>query len=583
MTSDVFVSYSSQDKERVFSLIEKLRGNGVSVWVDQGGLDGAVLWSEEIVEAIESCKVLLLMLSTSSVSSHNVVKEVALSSERKKHILPVYLERVDLPKSLQYPLAGIQHVDHVEDSDTNFTSVLRSLTRMGVSLLSKEYQASDIVTPKIQIHSVAGAPMLLAVLPFDNISPEKDSDYFSDGLTEELIANLSKLSEIKVVSRTTTMHYKSTKKDTKTIANELGVQYILEGSVRKIGDNLRITAQLVEVSSDAHIWAETYKGTMADVFDIQERVAKEIAEALMLKLTPNEKAVLTKRSTIVPEAYDCCLRAKKFISVSSLTNMIYAAQLFERAIELDQKYAEAYAGLARTYATHYQLYDRDEKLLEKAFDNSLKALMYDPTLSDAYSALGYIYLARNNSEEAVRAAQKAVELDPESHSAFSTLGRILFTIGRSEDAANAYRRAIEIDPEAYITYNVLEMCYERMGKNDLADEMVKKIISILPGYLRAHPDDARAHMTLAVELAKVGKFDEARKQSYKALEIAPNDSTMLYFAACLYSRLGDIDLSVNTLSSAISSGWKDFEWIKRDSDFDAIRNEPEYIELMKGR
>lgn len=582
--ADVFVSYSSQDKHRVFPVIERLRLCGVTVWVDQGGIDGAVLWSEEIVEAIESCKVLMLMVSSSSISSHNVVKEVALSSERKKHILPVYLERVDLPKALQYPLAGIQHVEHVEDTEGSFQSVLRSLTRMGVSLATTEAPSAGGPLPKAATPaSVHEGPMLLAVLPFDNISPEKDTDYFSDGLTDELITNLSKLSEIKVVSRTTTMLYKGTKKNTKTIASELGVQYILEGSVRKIGDNLRISAQLVEVVTDAHIWAEAYKGTMADVFDIQEQVAKEIADALKLKLTPTEKAVLTKRPTIVPEAYDCGLRAKKFLHVSSLSNMIYAAQLFERAIELDPKYAEAYAGLARAYAQHYQLYDRNETFLEKALDNSLKALMYDPGLSDAYSALAYIYLARNSTEEAVRAAEKAVELDPDSHSSHSTLGRILYTIGRVEEAAQAYTRAVEIDPDAYITYNVLEMCYESLGQMDKAREVTEKIISILPSYLRAHPDDARAHMTLAVDLAKVGKLDEARQQSYKALEIAPNDSTMLYFAACLYARLGDIDLAVNTLASSVHTGWKDFEWTMRDPDLTAIRNHPGYIELMKGR
>jgi adenylate cyclase len=127
------------------------------------------------------------------------------------------------------------------------------------------------------------------------------------------------------------------------------------------------------------------------------------------------------------------------------------------------------------------------------------------------------------------------------------------------------------------------MCYERLGQLDRARELTEKVLLIVPAYLRAHPDDARAHMTLAVDLAKVGKLDEARKQSYKALEIAPNDSTMLYFAACLYSRLGDTDLSVNTLSAAINAGWKDFEWIKKDTDFNYIRTDPGYIELMKGK
>ncbi len=201
--------------------------------------------------------------------------------------------------------------------------------------------------------STAQKRKAIAVLPFDNISSDKENEYFGDGLTEELIANLSRLKEMRVISRTTTMQYKETKKDIKTIGKELGARYIMEGSVRKFHDDLRITAQLIDVESDEQLWAETYKGKLADIFDIQEKVAKQIVDALMVKLTPTEKVELTKRPTLNAEAYDFNLRARNYLYRQSKNNMQFAIQFFEKAIVLDSRYAEAYAGLAEAYAIRY--------------------------------------------------------------------------------------------------------------------------------------------------------------------------------------------------------------------------------------
>ena len=253
----------------------------------------------------------------------------------------------------------------------------------------------------------------IAVLPFNNISPDKESDYFADGLTEELIANLSRLKEMRVLSRTTSMGYRGTGKDIKTIGRELGTRYILEGSVRKFQDNLRITAQLIDVESDEQLWAETYKGQLADVFDIQEQVSKQIVDALMVKLSPTEKVVLTKRSTMNAEAFDCCLRARNFLYRLTKNNVHLAIQLFQRAIELDPRYASAYAGLGEAYATMYQYFEAAEIWLDRAIESSLKALMYDSSLSEAYAALGLAYFDKKSIDEAVTATRKSIELDPE--------------------------------------------------------------------------------------------------------------------------------------------------------------------------
>lgn len=216
---------------------------------------------------------------------------------------------------------------------------------------AKRYQSMDevernlaAVKKEIETAATAAKTKAIAVLPFDNISPEKESDYFCDGLMGELIANLSRLKDIRVVSRTSSMQYKGTKKDIKTIGRELDARYIIEGNVRKFQDNLRITAQLIDVESDAQLWAETYKGKLADVFDIQEQVSKQIVDALMVKLTPTEQVALTKRSTVNAEAFDYYLRARGFLYRFSKNNINIAMQLFNKAIELDPRYAAAYAG-----------------------------------------------------------------------------------------------------------------------------------------------------------------------------------------------------------------------------------------------
>jgi adenylate cyclase len=589
--ADVFISYSREDKERVLSLAGELRGAGISLWIDEGNIDGATMWGEEIVNALENAKVLLLMVTENAVASHNVVKEVVLASERKSHILPIHLEPTQIPQSLKYSLAGIQHIEYFRgDIKDNVKLILRSLERLGIkAIVHTETVAIESQPKPHQGHSslaeadFASYGNATAVLPFENSSPDPDSEYFSDGLTDELITNLSKITELQVVSRILSTQYKGVKKDPRVIGQELKARYLVSGSVRKSQNNLRISAQLIDIATERELWAEKYKGTLEDVFDIQENVSQQIAEALKLKLTPIEKAVLTKRATIVPEAYDSYLKARNFLWVPTRTNLRYAERLFKRAIELDMTYAEAYAGLASTYANVYQLFEREASLLDKAMDNSLRALMYDRELADAYAAMSLVYLAQGNTDDAITASRKAMEFGPDNFIAHTMAGRLMYTLDRIEEAVEFYLHAIHINPENFITYNVLGMCYERLGWTQKAKDLTNTLVELLPRYLAQHPEDGRAHMTLAVELAKLGRAEESRIASINALEISPNDTTMLYFATCLYSRLGDLDLAITTFRTTISSGWSDYEWIKRDPDLDPIRNEPGFIELMKGK
>ncbi len=423
----------------------------------------------------------------------------------------------------------------------------------------------------------------IAVLPFENISPDKETDYFADGLAEELIINLSKIKEVGVVARTNSMQYKGTKKDISTIGRELGARYIMEGSVRKFRDDVRISAQLIDVHKGTQLWGETFKGKLADIFDIQEKVSKEIVDALMVKLSPVEKVVLTKKQTTNAEAYDYYLKARNFLASRTRNNIDFAVILFQKAVELDSRFAAAYAGLGEAYAIIYRDFDRKDIWLDKALDASLKALMYDSTLSDAYASLGLSYFGKNALDDALTSSKKAIELDPNNFNAYWILSRIYHTTDRDIEALECLNKVISINPNFFTAYDDLEMYYERTNDEENYKNTLQTVVQIVSKYLAQHPEDTYRRMAYAVTLAKLNKLEEAKSEGEKALELSPNDAIMMYYGACLYARLGDKQRAVELITDSVNNGYENFEWIKRDPDFNSIRNEPGYKKLIEGK
>jgi len=421
----------------------------------------------------------------------------------------------------------------------------------------------------------------IALLPFENISPDKESDYFSNGLTEELILNLSRLKDIRVVSRTSIMQYKGTGKDIQTIGKELGVRYILEGSVRKLQDDLRITAQLVDVETDAQLWAGKYKGKLSDVFDIQEQVSEQIVDALMVRLSPTEKVVLSKHPTENLKAFDYYLRARDALFRMTKNDVKSSIELFKRAIELDRRYALAYAGLGEAYASLYLYFERKETYIDMSMEASLKALSYDTSLSEAYAALGMAYFDKNMLDEALSAVQKAIELDPDSFIGYWILGRIYHTTDRDREAIEPYKKVVALNPDFYAVHMDLRTVYERLGDKSNYDKSVKDELEVYPRYLARYPEDPRAHIFYAVALARAGKMKEGKAQAAKAIELNPSDPLMLYNTACFYAQIGEKRLALDSLKSSVQAGLEDYEWIRRDPDLESIRNEPEYIDLIE--
>ena len=590
-SADVFLSYSREDKARVLDLAGKLRAAGVNIWIDQSSIDGAALWGESIVRALEGAKVLLLMVTPSAVSSHNVAKEVMLTSERKGHILPVHLEPTTIPLGLKYPLAGIQHIEFYNgDPDENLVAILRSLEGLGVRIAPPQPAAAGGIDVRQGTASAAqsahGAEAIpeggpVAVLPFDNISPDPETDYFSDGLTEELIARLSLVGEINLISRWASMQHKGRGQDIHAIGNALGARYIVGGSVRRFQDSVRITVQLVDIATNLQLWGSTYKGKLDDVFDIQEQVAQQIVEALKLKLSFSEKLSLTKRPTLNAEAYDLYLRGQDQLYRLTKSSVEYAIQLFEKAIELDSRYAAAYAGCSSAYGQMYQLIAREDRYRELAQELSFKALMYDNNLSEAYRAMGLSYFLWGKLNQATASCTKAIEIDPDDFIAHWTLGRIYFTEGKLEQALELFRRVAEIKPSFYAGHlDVAQTCLG-LGLTDEADVAYRRLLEIMPNYLLQNPDDSRARLIYANQLGRAGRREDAIREGTKALTVTPGDPHMLYNAACMYASLGESGRAIETLRQAVEAGYTNFGWMQNDPDLIPLRDDPTFVDLLR--
>jgi tetratricopeptide (TPR) repeat protein len=338
----------------------------------------------------------------------------------------------------------------------------------------------------------------------------------------------------------------------------------------------------VDVETNRQIWGNTYKGKLDDIFDIQEQVAQQIVEALKLKLSFSEKLSLTKRQTVNAQAYDLYLRGQDYLYRLTKRSVDRAIQLFEKAIELDPRYAAAYAGCSSAYGQMYWLFAREEKYRDRAQELSFKALMYDNNLAEAYTAMGLSYFISGKFEEASAASRKAIELDPDDFIAHWTLGRIHFTSGEFEQAYALYRRVIELKPSFLSAYQDLQMTCRRLGRQEEADLTRSQLLERFPNHLLQNPDDARARVIHAINLADVNRKDEAMREGTQALEQSPGDPVMLYNITCLYAQLGEPERAVDTLRQAIAVGYANFAWIRQDPDVNSLRERADFQALTAG-
>ncbi len=422
----------------------------------------------------------------------------------------------------------------------------------------------------------------IAVLFFENVSDDKESDYFASGITEDIITDLSKIRELRVRSRTDVLPYKGKSLGTEKIGRELHVNYVLEGSVRRARDRVRISAQLVDTRNGYHVWAERYDRNLEDIFEIQDEIASKIAEALKLRLTAAEEKEIRRKPTQNLQAYDFYLRGRALTHHRIKNESLQAIEMFNKAIQLDPDFALAWSGLADAHAMRYNLWERTDENIEMAHKASRRALELQPDLGEAHASVGYAYVQQNKYQEAMHELDLALKLNSQLAHGYRYYGELYCLIDRHADAVPMYQKAIELDPDDYLSYGWLGQTYARLGMAAEARKANLKGIEVALKHLESNPNDARAYNLVGVWYARLGDFDRAVDSTMKSIELSPGDALVMYNVACLYGVQKKGDLAVHWLRRAIEAGYRRYEWMKSDSDLDSVRDHPGYLELLSG-
>ena len=422
----------------------------------------------------------------------------------------------------------------------------------------------------------ATAPKSIAVLPFADMSAERENGYFTDGMAEEIINALTTIQALRVASRTSSFAFKATTEDIRQVGKKLDVATVLEGSVRKAGNKLRITAQLVNVADGYHLWSERYDRELEDVFAIQDDISQAIVKALRVILTEGEKKAIEKARVVNVQAYDYYLRGQQYFHQWRRKSMEYARQMFNRAVEIDPEYALAHAGIADACSLLYTNWDAREFNLRQADIASRRALELEPGLAEAHVARGIALSLTKQFEEADQEFETALRLNPKLYEAAYFYGRGLKSQGRSADAAKMFERASLLRPDDFLAPNFLASVLEDMGLKAEADVARQLSLRLIDERLELNPDDARATNLGAALLAKIGDRDRTIDYIRRSLTIDPEDSTMLYNIACAYALIGMPDEALASLETAVDRGFGHKEWIEHDSDLESIRDTPRF-------
>jgi serine/threonine protein kinase/tetratricopeptide (TPR) repeat protein len=432
--------------------------------------------------------------------------------------------------------------------------------------------------------SKSGAPKTavksIAVLYFENLSGVKEDEYFRDGITEDIITELSKIKELKIFSRPTVIVYRDRQVTPAQIGQQLNAAYVLAGSLRRAGNRLRINAQLIDTQTDFPIWSERYDREMKDVFEVQDEIARNIAEALRITLSPQEQEELAARPTEDLVAYDLYLRGKSFARRVTRQDLEFALQMFENAVVQDPEFALAHAAVAKVSAEYYFNYQRDPAWVERSVVASSRAVALRPDLPEVQVAQGWILYARNQYDEAIEVVREAIRRKRDCEGAYYLLLRALFSAGRFQEILAVAEEALDASNDDYNVTVPIGNALNALGKVDASRNLSLRSIVSLERHLKGIPEDARARVLLATEYAVLGRKDDAQREVQLAIALRPNEDSVLYNAACVYCTLNMKREGMDALRKAWESGFRDSDWVRRDTDLALLRDDPEFDRLF---
>jgi len=549
--ADIFISYSRKDSEHALALAERLRATGASIWMDSVSLAAAETWSGEIVHAIKECKTMIVLLSPDSIASHNVTKEVGLASEKKNTIIPIELAACELSDAMEYALAGLHRISLFDEE-----ALKRSFEKLGISGTDAPFRRT--FSPSIQPPDPRKS---LIVLPFEDLSPTgEDNAWFADGLAGEMIDSLGHIKSLRILDRKTSIGLRNTKLRTVEIGKEFNTRYFIEGSVRKYGEQIKISVALLDIETGDYLWQESHRGEFEDIFDIQEVVAEKVVQGLKLHLTKEEKTLVEDRGTENAEAYELFVRAFEYSERHTLIGYHHAIQLWSDAIHLDPNYINAYLSKCLALTNIYHSYNRDAKLLVEAERLVQEVLRLKPNIWEAYRALSVVYMLQGKLAEAEKAARLYVEKAPEEYMSHHGLGYFYMNTGEPAKAIEQLEEVVRLKPDSLMDlFNLVNTC-------NLKGDLVKCkhwALYTIPYYerhLKLYPDDEATRVNYANLLHYGGRNEEAR-QAGEALG-GVSDGASLINVACLWVNLGNSEKAIKIFRKAIEAGFRKMSFMK---------------------
>jgi len=655
MAEEVFISYGSADRERIQDLVTRLRQAGVTVWIDEAGIEGAAMWSQEIVGAINHCKVLILAISANSAQSKNVVRELALASEDDKTILPVFIEPTEIPESMKYQLAGIQRVEYFEgNEDESIDSVLRSLSRLGISTDGDTPNQAPATKPQGKAKSPALALATITVvallalvfifkssgespvsepvkeqpitnqpeskpldknrivlLPFKNIGTPGENDHIVEGIVDDLNTMLTNVDGLKVIGSVSAKTYRDSDKTPAEIGQELNAGTLLQGSIQKTGAGLKINVRLIDTTTSENIWANSYSGSESDRSKFQQEIIQSIVNKTKgTLLAISELGSLNIGDTQNTEAYSLVKHGLELLNHHSREANQDANILFQKAIELDPNYADAYSGMAYFLAQSINLsLNEPEQSIPLAKQYLNKALKINPNHLESQIHKVSITLEYDwDSKKSISDLKKLLEKHPNNPLLLKSAGEFYSFSGKVNQSIDILKNGLALDPKNAWIHQHLAFAYLISGDEKLAEYHNLEALNVRPNFQFA------LHIRSLI-LSRQKRFNEIEKELLRAIkEDAQNPVTMMSLGI-VYWRSGEKEKAYQLLAElldrrnfeyikggiltrfyiAIGEKEKAFKWLKKsrdekDADFinlfywplyDNVREDPEFIQIYK--
>jgi adenylate cyclase len=564
--ADIFISYSRQDKALVAPFVAALEAEGWSVWWDPEITPGDE-FDTLISRELEAARSLVVVWTPTSVDSRWVRGEARDAADRGV-LVPVRFLGAKLP--IDFRALHTTDLDNwnQDRQGVPFRSLCKALeAKLGPP--SKPVAAAEAATRQPEV--------VVCVLPFANMSGDPEQEYFSDGITEDIITDLGKVSALSVVSRNMAFSFKGATGGVAEIGRQTKATHVLVGSVRKAGDRVRITAQLVNAANDAQVWGDRYDRNLNDIFALQDEISKAIVAALKLTLLPEEKLALEQRATTNVKAYKFYLMARQFSVMGNERHQEIIVRLCKRAVELDPSYAAPWATMA---IAQWDMHRRSA-CEEDGQEAAEQAIRLDPRLADAHAALGAVHQGQGRYELGLEACEAALALDPSSYEGNRVAGMCSMALRRYDDAIRLFERAAEVVESEFVASAFAPQCYE--AKGDLAGmrTAARRAMARVEKVIAAEPDHGRALGYGAGLLANLGEAERAKEWIERGTLLDP-DNTILHFNfVCALALLREIEPALDLLESVIdkaSQGW--LVWLDNDTDLDPLRDQPRFVEMV---